>query len=44
MTWWPVVLFLQTGLDLAAAGSVPPGVGHDYGDVTAQAWAYALAE
>ncbi len=41
-TWWPGVLFLQTGLDLAAAGAVPPGVGHDYGDVTGQAWAYAL--
>ena len=42
MTWWPFVLFAQTGLDLAAAGAVPPGVGHDYGDVTAQAWAFAL--
>ncbi|MFN8146080.1 MAG: alpha/beta-hydrolase family protein [Candidatus Nanopelagicales bacterium] len=41
-TWWPGVLFLQIGLDLAAAGAVPPGVGHDYGDVTGQAWAYAL--
>ncbi len=41
-TWWPGVLFLQTGLDLAAAGAVPAGVGHNYGDVTGQAWAYAL--
>jgi uncharacterized membrane protein len=43
ITWWPVVLFLQAGLDLAAAGSVPPGVGHDYGDVTGRAWAAALS-
>jgi uncharacterized membrane protein len=42
MTWWPLVLFLQTGLDLATAGSVPPGVGHDYADVSGPAWAYAL--
>jgi uncharacterized membrane protein len=42
ITWWPGVFFLQTGLDLAAAGAVPAGVGHNYGDVTAQAWAYAL--
>ncbi|MFN8156895.1 MAG: alpha/beta-hydrolase family protein [Candidatus Nanopelagicales bacterium] len=41
-TWWPGVLFLQTGLDLATAGAVPAGVGHNYGDVTGQAWAYAL--
>ncbi len=42
ITWWPGVFFLQTGLDLAAAGAVPAGVGHNYGDVTAQAWAFAL--
>jgi uncharacterized membrane protein len=43
VTWWPVVLFLQTGLDLAAAGAVPAGVGHNYGDVTVRAWAAALS-
>lgn len=43
VTWWPVVLFLQAGLDLAAAGAVPPGVGHDYGDLTGRAWAAALS-
>ncbi len=42
ITWWPGVLFLQAGLDLAAAGSVPSGIGHNYADVTGQAWAYAL--
>ena len=42
ITWWPGVFFLQTGLDLVAAGAVPAGVGHNYGDLTAQAWAYAL--
>jgi uncharacterized membrane protein len=42
-TWWPVVTFLQVGLDLAAAGAVPPGVGHDYADVTGRAWAAALS-
>jgi uncharacterized membrane protein len=41
-TWWPFVLFAQTGLDLAAAGAVPAGVGHNYAEVTAQAWAYAI--
>jgi uncharacterized membrane protein len=41
-TWWPLVFFLQTGLDLATAGAVPPGVGHNYGDVTGLAWARAL--
>jgi uncharacterized membrane protein len=43
ITWWPVVTFLQVGLDLAAAGAVPPGVGHDYADVTGRAWAAALS-
>lgn len=43
VTWWPGILVLQVGLDLAAAGAVPPGVGHDYGDVTARAWAAALS-
>ena len=42
MTWCPGVFFLQTRLHLVAAGAVPPGVGHNYTDVTAQAWAYAL--
>lgn len=43
VTWWPGVFFAQSGLDLAAAGSVPPGVGHNYGDVTGRAWAAALS-
>lgn len=43
VTWWPGVLFLQVGLDLAAAGAVPPGVGHDYSEVTGRAWAAALS-
>jgi len=40
MTWRPVVTFWQAAVDLAAAGSVPQGYGHEYAvhDYTA-AWA-----
>lgn len=40
MTWYPVVTFWQAAMDLAGAGGVPAGFGHEYAvrDYT-QAWA-----
>ena len=37
--WYPVVTFLQIGLDQAIAASAPIGQGHYYNDTTAYAWA-----
>jgi len=37
--WYPIVTFLQIGLDQAIAGSAPVGQGHYYTDTTAHAWA-----
>lgn len=37
--WYPVVTFLQIGLDQAIAASAPLGHGHYYQDTAAHAWA-----
>lgn len=37
--WYPIVTFLQVGLDQAIAASAPIGHGHYYIDTTAHAWA-----
>ena len=40
--WYPVVTFLQIGLDQAIAGSAPIGQAHYYNDTTAYAWASVM--
>lgn len=40
--WYPVVTFLQVGLDQAIAGSAPIGQSHYYNDTTAYAWASVM--
>jgi uncharacterized membrane protein len=40
--WYPVVTFLQIGLDQAIAGSAPIGQSHYYNDTTAYAWASVM--
>lgn len=37
--WYPIVTFLQIGLDQAIAGSAPVGQGHYYTNTTPHAWA-----
>lgn len=40
MTWYPVVSFWQAAVDLAAAGGVPSGFGHEYAvSDYSEAWA-----
>lgn len=40
--WYPIVTFLQIGLDQAIAASAPIGQGHYYIDTPAYAWAAVL--
>jgi uncharacterized membrane protein len=40
--WYPIVSFLQIGLDQAIAASAPTGHGHYYTDTPAYAWASIL--
>jgi uncharacterized membrane protein len=40
--WYPIVTFLQIGLDQAVAASAPIGEGHYYIDTPAYAWAAIL--
>lgn len=40
--WYPVISFVQIGLDQALAGSAPVGYGHYYIDTTTYAWASVL--
>jgi uncharacterized membrane protein len=40
--WYPIVTFLQIGLDQAVAASAPIGEGHYYIDTPAYAWAAVL--
>jgi uncharacterized membrane protein len=42
MVWMPMVTFLQTGVDLANAQSVPVGHGHNYGATISEGWAALL--
>lgn len=39
MRWYPVVTFWQVTADLTNALQVPPGFGHNYGALQADAWA-----
>ena len=39
MRWYPLVTFWQITADLANAERVPPGHGHGYGALVADAWA-----
>jgi uncharacterized membrane protein len=39
MSWYPVVTFWQVTADLVEANRVPPGAGHRYGTLVADAWA-----
>lgn len=39
MRWYPIVTFWQVSGDLANTERVPPGHGHDYGALIANAWA-----
>jgi len=41
--WYPIVTFLQLGLDQAIAASAPVGYGHYYIDTPVYAWASVLA-
>lgn len=41
--WYPIVTFLQLGLDQAVAASAPVGYGHYYIDTPVYAWASVLA-
>jgi uncharacterized membrane protein len=36
--WFPVVTFLQLGIDQASAGNVPVGYGHMYGSAVVNSW------
>ena len=36
--WFPVVTFLQLGIDQASAGTVPVGYGHMYGSAVVNSW------
>jgi uncharacterized membrane protein len=38
MSWYPVVTFWQVTADLVEADHVPPGAGHRYGTLVADAW------
>jgi len=42
MRWYPLVTFWQLTADLANAERVPPGHGHGYGALVADAWAAIL--
>jgi uncharacterized membrane protein len=39
MSWYPVVTFWQVTADLVESNRVPPGAGHRYGTLVADAWA-----
>ena len=41
--WFPIVTFLQVGLDQAVAGSAPKGQGHYYTDTPVYAWSSLYA-
>ena len=43
MRWFPFVTFWQLSADLANTERVPPGHGHDYGALIADAWAAVAA-
>ena len=42
MRWWPLVTFWQCAVDLGAAGSQPPGAGHNYSAEIGPQWASVL--
>ena len=42
MEWYPVVTFWQVSADLTEAEGMPPGHGHDYGDMVLDGWAAVL--
>lgn len=43
MRWYPIVTFWQVGADMTNATGVPPGHGHEYGEMVLDGWVAVAA-